>query len=24
MHVDTAEKSIVIAKIVRHGPDSTS
>ncbi|MFM7124518.1 MAG: hypothetical protein ACKOXW_04465 [Actinomycetes bacterium] len=24
MYVDTAEKSIVIAKIVRHGPDSTS
>ena len=24
MHVDAAEKSIVIAKIVRHGPDSTS
>lgn len=24
MHIDTSEKSVVIAKIVRHGPDSTS
>ena len=24
MHIDTSEKTIVIAKIVRHGPDSTT